>query len=482
MSKVKRRDHSTGKNYKKFIGNKNEGHGFVNKQREHISFQYKKLKRKEDRKQAYLARQAEKLSGTEIKIFSESNSSQPKQQKNKNFYPAKLQNTQKKSEKHVFKRLQEEADRKKKENQKKREELLAKQREREEALEKYKERRQENYKKLNSCVKVFSTLLLIFLLPLPDNSVSGIGMPRKKEELLSEKVQHLMEWNTKKVVLRLNGDKFRQYVKTSPRNYSVILMLTALQAQRQCTVCRHANEEFTILANSWRFSQQYCNRLFFAMVDYDEGSDVFANLKINTAPVFMHFPAKGKPKKGDTMDIHRVGFAAEQIARWVGERTDIQIRVFRPPNYSGTLAVALLFSLVGGLLYLKRNNLNFLYNKTSWGIGAMVIIFAMTSGQMWNHIRGPPFMHRNPHTGQMALIYPSNSSQFVFETWIIIFLNAAVVIGFILLNEANNLKGDPGKKKIMALVGVGCVAFFFSLLLSIFRSKYHGYPYSFLFK
>lgn len=326
------------------------------------------------------------------------------------------------------------------------------------------------------------SLLLILLLPLPDNSVSGIGMPRKKEELLSEKVQHLMEWNTKKVVLRLNGDKFRQYVKTSPRNYSVILMLTALQAQRQCTVCRHANEEFTILANSWRFSQQYCNRLFFAMVDYDEGSDVFANLKINTAPVFMHFPAKGKPKKGDTMDIHRVGFAAEQIARWVGERTDIQIRVFRPPNYSGTLAVALLFSLVGGLLYLKRNNLNFLYNKTSWGIGAMVIIFAMTSGQMWNHIRGPPFMHRNPHTGQMALIYPSNSSQFVFETWIIIFLNAAVVIGFILLNEANNLKGDPGKKKIMALVGVGCVAFFFSLLLSIFRSKYHGYPYSFLFK
>lgn len=153
MSKVKRRDHSTGKNYKKYIGNKNEGHGFVNKQREHISFQYKKLKRKEDRKQAYLARQAEELSGTEIKIFSESNSSQPKQQKNKNFYPKKLQNTQKKSEKHVFKRLQEEADRKKKENEKKREELLAKQREREEALEKYKERRQENYKKLSKKTK-----------------------------------------------------------------------------------------------------------------------------------------------------------------------------------------------------------------------------------------------------------------------------------------------------------------------------------------
>lgn len=49
-----------------------------------------------------------------------------------------------------------------------------------------------------------------------------------------------------------------------------------------------------------------------------------------------------------------------------------QIRVFRPTNYSGTLALALLFALIGGLLYLKRNNLEFLYNKTVWGGLALV--------------------------------------------------------------------------------------------------------------
>ncbi|XP_025085267.1 tumor suppressor candidate 3-like isoform X2 [Pomacea canaliculata] len=302
------------------------------------------------------------------------------------------------------------------------------------------------------------------------------------QESLSDKVQQLTEWNNKKSIIRLNGDKFRQYVKMPPRNYSVIVMLTALQAQRQCSVCKQANEEYQILANSWRYSQQYSNRLFFAMVDYDEGPDVFQSMKINTAPVFMHFPAKGKPKKSDTMDIHRVGFSAEQIARWVAERTDIQIRVFRPPNYSGTLALALLFSLIGGLLYLKRNNLEFLYNKTSWGIFALAVIFAMTSGQMWNHIRGPPLMHRNPNTGQMHYIHGSSQGQFIMETYIIMLLNLAVVVGFILLNEASSLKGDPGKRRIMALVGLGCVAVFFSFLLSVFRSKYQGYPYSFLFK
>lgn len=91
-------------------------------------------------------------------------------------------------------------------------------------------------------------------------------------------------------------------------------------------------------------------------------------LKLNTAPVLMHFPAKGKPKRTDTMDIQRVGFSAEAIARWVGEQTEIQIRVLRPPNYSATIALVVLFAVISGLLYLRRNNLEFLYNKSMWAV------------------------------------------------------------------------------------------------------------------
>lgn len=38
---------------------------------------------------------------------------------------------------------------------------------------------------------------------------------------------------------------------------------------------REANAEYQILANSWHYSPSYSNQLFFAMVDFDEGSDVF---------------------------------------------------------------------------------------------------------------------------------------------------------------------------------------------------------------
>ncbi|XP_044875013.1 tumor suppressor candidate 3 isoform X4 [Mauremys mutica] len=197
------------------------------------------------------------------------------------------------------------------------------------------------------------------------------GGQKKKENLLAEKVEQLMEWSSRRSVIRMNGDKFRRFVKAPPRNYSVIVMFTALQPQRQCSVCRQANEEYQVLANSWRYSSAFSNKLFFTIVDYDEGADVFQQLNMNSAPTFMHFPPKGKPKRADTFDLQRIGFAAEQLAKWIADRTDVHIRVFRPPNYSGTIALALLVSLVGGLLYLRRNNLEFIYNKTGWAMAAL---------------------------------------------------------------------------------------------------------------
>uniref|UniRef100_A0A646QH96 Tumor suppressor candidate 3 n=1 Tax=Hemiscolopendra marginata TaxID=943146 RepID=A0A646QH96_9MYRI len=313
-------------------------------------------------------------------------------------------------------------------------------------------------------------------------SVHSSGNTKRKEaQTLNERVQQLLDLVTKRSVIKFNGDKFRQYVKATPRNYSLVIMFTALSAHRQCVVCRHASDEFQIVANSFRYSQSFSNKLFFGIVDYDEGPDVFQSMKINSAPVFMHFPPKGKPKKGDTMDIQRVGFAAEAVARWVNERTDIPIRIFRPPNYSGTVALVLLFALIGGLLYLRRNNLDFLYNKTTWAVIAVSFVFAMISGQMWNHIRGPPFLHKS-HSGNVAYIHGSSQGQFIVETYIVILLNMSIVFGMILMCESASAKGDVKKRRIFAIVGLGLMTFFFSVILSIFRSKAHGYPYSFLLK
>lgn len=109
-----------------------------------------------------------------------------------------------------------------------------------------------------------------------------IGQASKKKEgvSLAEKVQQLVDSSAKRPVLRLNGNKFRDYVRNAPRNYSIIVMFTALSPQRQCAICKQASDEYHLVANSYRYSQHYSNKLFFAMVDFDEGPDVFqVNIK-----------------------------------------------------------------------------------------------------------------------------------------------------------------------------------------------------------
>jgi len=79
-------------------------------------------------------------------------------------------------------------------------------------------------------------------------------------------------------------------------------------------------------------------------------------------------------------------------------------------------------------------------------------------------------------------VHPDFDTQFVSETYLIFVINAAIVLGMVLLAETSSLIGEGPQKKVLVCVGLGLVATFFSLLLSIFRAKYQGYPYSFLFK
>ncbi|CAG0891504.1 unnamed protein product [Cyprideis torosa] len=250
-------------------------------------------------------------------------------------------------------------------------------------------------------------------------------------------------------------------------------MFTALASHRGCSICRPAYEEFQIVANSYRYSQAFSDKMFFAMVDFDEAMEVFQSLDMNSAPTFIHVPPKGKLKRADTLDIQRMGISAEVIAKWIHERTDINIRVFRPPNYSGTIAVLALAIFAGAVVYLRRNSLDFLKNKTMWAIFCLCFVFAMISGQMWNHIRGPPFLHKSQNG--VGYIHGSSQGQFIFETYLVIIMYGCISLGIILLVEAGDgleaVEGGVGKRKIMAIVGISLVAFFFSLLLSVSSAR-----------
>ncbi|KAK6036128.1 putative magnesium transporter protein 1 [Cooperia oncophora] len=296
---------------------------------------------------------------------------------------------------------------------------------------------------------------------------------------LDDKVKALQDLLYRQPAVRMNMDRWKTFVRQQPRNYSMFVMFTALSPGVNCPICKPAYDEFMILANSYRYSHAELKQVYFGVVDYEEAPQIFQAMNLNTAPILYHFGPKlqGK-KKPDQMDFQR-----------------FDIRILRPPNYAAPVVIVLLLALVLGLLYMKRNNLEFLYNRTSWGLVCLCITFVFLSGQMWNHIRGPPFIMNNPQTREASFIHGSTQYQLVAETYIVGALYAAITFGFILLNEAASPSGEVTEKKksssskpffginnnMLAYVGLGLVVIFFSLLLSIFRSKYRGYPYSFLF-
>uniref|UniRef100_A0A8R1HK13 Magnesium transporter protein 1 n=2 Tax=Caenorhabditis japonica TaxID=281687 RepID=A0A8R1HK13_CAEJA len=318
---------------------------------------------------------------------------------------------------------------------------------------------------------------------------------------LEEKVQNLLDLTSRTSIVKFNMDKWKNLVRMQPRNYSMMVMFTALSQGVNCPICKPAYDEFMIVANSHRYTSTDGDRrkVFFGVVDYEEAPQIFQQMNLNTAPILYHFgPKLAAKKRPEQMDFQRQGFDADAIARFVSDQTEVHVRVIRPPNYTAPVVIGLFVSLLLGMLYMKRNSLDFLLNRTIWGVVCLAITFIFMSGQMWNHIRGPPFMITNPNTKEPSFIHGSTQFQLIAETYIVGVLYALVAVGFIFVNEAADQTNDKDKKdknkkstnplalfsippNTLAIIGLVSICVFFSFLLSVFRSKYRGYPYSFLF-
>ena len=129
---------------------------------------------------------------------------------------------------------------------------------------------------------------------------------------------------------------------------------------------------------------------------------------------------------------------------------------------------------------LWKTMLCFLQSDTTWSMLIVNWVLAMLSGQMWNKIRNPDLFRKTQN--EMTWIHASRKRQFVLETYFVLFMYGFVVLGMLLVTEAaESGNTNVTRRQITAFIGVVLILIFFSLLLSIFKSKLHGYPYSLLF-
>ncbi|KAH8872395.1 Magnesium transporter protein isoform 2 [Schistosoma japonicum] len=325
---------------------------------------------------------------------------------------------------------------------------------------------------------VISTRMLFLFCLSVFTFVNGLSV----EEILEKKVQTLNQLTINQPYIELDIDRFNLLLKSQPKNYSVILLLTALSPSRDCVPCKQAFEEFQIVATSWRYSKHRSDQLFFAVADFDNAPGVFEFLHLETAPAIVHVSPKGSIKQSDYMDIMISGFSSEAIVRWIFGTTQIQIRIFRPPSYTGTILLALFMSLGAAVLYFRRISLDCLYNRSLWSAISLGVILCAISGQVYNHIRGPPLFHAPPPNGEIkAFIYDGSDYQFVAETFIVMILYIGCSGGILLMTEVGSTT-DPTKRKVCTISGIALFIISVNFILSIFRRKYHGYPYGLFFR
>jgi len=100
--------------------------------------------------------------------------------------------------------------------------------------------------------------------------------------------QRFQEYHTKSVSsapVKLVDATYRE-LTTAPRDYSVAVLLTALDARFGCQLCREFHPEWNLLSKSWiKGDKDAGSRTIFATLDFIDGKDVFMSVCVHLAGV-----------------------------------------------------------------------------------------------------------------------------------------------------------------------------------------------------
>ncbi|CAG8438458.1 1850_t:CDS:2 [Funneliformis mosseae] len=266
-------------------------------------------------------------------------------------------------------------------------------------------------------IKIFVVFIFILV------SLSCLLPFTNAKPTLETKVHKLNEETRKNQgVVELDSNLYDEFV-SAPRNYSIAILLTALEPQINCVPCKEFDPEFRLVANSWLWSGNDPSRLYFGILDFKNGREIYARLNLNNAPTLFYFPPTIGPFaqkvfEQDRYDFNRRGFTAESLASFLAHHLGTEIPISRPLNYFSIFLS--IFFLLAGLAVLKLmypTIQSIILKKNIWTALSLVIILMMISGHMWNHIRGAPYI--SIHSGKVNYVAHGYSNQLGIESQIV---------------------------------------------------------------
>ncbi|KAG0346876.1 oligosaccharyl transferase subunit ost3/OST6 [Podila humilis] len=296
-------------------------------------------------------------------------------------------------------------------------------------------------------------------------------------ELLVKKVERLEAKATKgRGVIELDADAFEE-VMAKPRNYTMVVLFTAISPEFQCVPCKNFDPEYRLVAAGWN-SLEDKSRLFFGVLDFKLGQPVFQKFGMNSAPSVLFFPLGDKY---DRYDFGKSGFQAEPFAQWLSALSGVPLKVKRPFDFmAASINVLVVLGVLFAGFYIYNRAGKVVRSKYLWSSISMFTIFVMISGHMWNQIRHPPYTMPS-RDGRPSFIAAGFQTQFGLETQIVAIIYAVLCGSVVSLFSSIPRIENPAKQRFAVWVWMAIMGIMFSILLQLFRLKNPAYPYRLLF-
>jgi hypothetical protein len=103
-----------------------------------------------------------------------------------------------------------------------------------------------------------------------------------------DKFQHFHSKALSSSPLKLDDSIYGQ-LTSAPRDYSVAVLLTALESRFGCQLCREFQPEWDLLSKSWtKGDKKGESRLVFGTLDFTDGKDTFQSVSIRRTILLEH--------------------------------------------------------------------------------------------------------------------------------------------------------------------------------------------------
>ncbi|ERT01876.1 oligosaccharyltransferase complex subunit gamma [Sporothrix brasiliensis 5110] len=286
--------------------------------------------------------------------------------------------------------------------------------------------------------------------------------------------------------VKIEDTAYQKLVGGTPRDYSTAVLLTAMDARYGCQLCHEFQPEYDLLARSWTKGDKAGeSRLVFTTLDFSDGRDTFVSLGLQTAPVLLFFPPTAGPHAVSSPEPLRYDFtngagSAEVVHHWISRHLPDRPHpaIKRPINWFAWLtSITMLLGSATALFVAWPYVLPVIQNRNIWAAISLISILLFTSGHMFNHIRKVPYVAGDGRGG-ISYFAGGFQNQFGMETQLIAAMYGILSFAAISLAVKVPRIADEKMQQVAALIWGAVIFLMYSFLLSVFRMKNGGYPFS----